>query len=120
MSDDPRWLYRQMIDAMVVLCAQGQGQVSAQRIRLGIWNANAEAAASADPHQHTMNALLSSLTPEQREALALLFAEEFASGIFNALEVLHAAHLDPFVVGYEGHPSDDFLGRMDGWTWPLD
>lgn len=119
MSEDPRWLYRQMIDAMVVSCLEAQGQVSAQRIRSGVWNANAEEVPeTASPEQHLMNALLASLSLAQREALAVLFAEEFSSGMFNALEVLYAARLAPFTEGYEGNPSDDFLGRMDGWVWP--
>lgn len=118
MSDDPRWLYRQMIDAMVVACAQGQGQISAQRVRVGLWNANAHEIADVDPNQEAMNALLAGLSEPQRATLAALFAEEFASGMFNALEVLHAAHLPPFESGYEGDPSDDFIGRMDGWEWP--
>ena len=40
---DSRWLYRQMIDAMVVACLQGPGRVSAERIRVGVWNPNADA-----------------------------------------------------------------------------
>lgn len=118
MTEDPRWLYRQMIDAMVVSCATGQGQVSARRVRVGVWNANADAIADVDPAQQAMNSLLGSLTEAQRDALAVLFAEEYASGMFNALEVLHAAQCAPFDRGYDGDPSDDFLGRMDGWTWP--
>ncbi len=118
MTEDSRWLYRQMIDAMVLACAQGPGQVSAERIRVGVWNANAEEVADADPSQHAMNTLLAALTPEQRDVLAGRLAEEFASGVFNALEVLHAADLTPFDEGYEGNPSDDFLARMDAWQWP--
>ncbi|WP_232549832.1 DUF6547 family protein [Propioniciclava soli] len=118
MSEDPRWLYRQMIDAMVVSCAQGQGQISAQRVRVGVWNDNADEIADVDPSPQAMNTVLASLSEAQREALAVLFAEEFASGVFNALEVLHAARCTHFEEGYDGDPSDDFLGRMDGWTWP--
>lgn len=118
MTEDPRWLYRQMIDAMVVSCAQGQGQVSAERVRVGVWNANAHEIADVDPSQPAMNELLAALEPGQREALAVLFAEEFASGVFNALAVLHAARCTHFEAGYEGDPGDDFLGRLDGWTWP--
>ena len=112
---DPRWMYRQVIDAMVVSCA-GAGQVSAERVRVGVWNANADP--DTDANQVTMNALLSMLPPEHREALAVLFAEEYASGVYNALQVLRAAELQPFHEGYEGDPSDDFLGRLDGWSWP--
>lgn len=120
MSADPRWLYRQIIDAMVVSCVQGQGQVSAGRIRAGMWNPNAHEVADVDPNPERMNALLAQLSEEHREALAALFAEEFASGMFNALEVLHAAQCAPFEQGYDGDPGDDFLGRMDGWQWPED
>lgn len=114
---DPRWLYRQMIDAMVVSCA-GPGQVSAERVRVGVWNDNAEEVAESDPRQLAMNTLLADLTPEQREALAGLFAEEYTSGVYNALQVLTAAELEPFREGYDGDPTDDFLGRLDGWEWP--
>lgn len=117
MSEDPRWLYRQIIDAMVVSCADA-GQISAQRVRAGVWNSNAEESPDAPLEQHAMNVLLASLTEQQREALAALFAEEFASGVFNALEVLHAARLAGFETGYDGNPSDDFLDRMDGSPWP--
>ena len=117
MTDDPRWMYRQIVDAMVVACADA-GQVSAQRVRAGVWNSNAEQAPDAPVEQHEMNVLLAGLAAEQRESLAALFAEEFASGMFNALEVLHAARLAGFESGYDGAPSDDFLGRMDGWDWP--
>ena len=118
MSTDPRWLYRQVIDAMVVECATGQGQVSAHRIRVGLWNEVAEEEPQELPEQHAMNALLARLSPEEREVLAQLFAEEFSSGMFHALNVLHAASVDPVVQGYDGTPADDFLGRMDGWVWP--
>lgn len=117
MSEDPRWLYRQIIDAMVVSCSDA-GQVSAQRVRAGVWNTNAEESPDTPAEQHHMNVLLASLSTQQRDALATLFAEEFASGMFNALEVLHAARLTGFAAGYDGDPSDDFLGRLDGWEWP--
>ncbi|WP_454226998.1 DUF6547 family protein [Propioniciclava flava] len=83
---DSRWLYRQMIDAMVVACLQGPGQVSAERIRIGMWNPDADV--NTDPDQVAMNGLFSSLEESHRQALSALFAEEFASGIFNALTVL--------------------------------
>lgn len=114
---DPRWMYRQMIDAMVVSCA-GPGQVSAERVRVGVWNPDAADAPEVDTNQTTMNAILASLTIEQREALAALFAEEYASGVYNAIQVLTAAELEPFRQGYDGEPVDDFLGRLDGWEWP--
>lgn len=118
MSEDPRLLYRKMIDALVVACASGPGQVSAERVRVGVWNANAEEVADAPAEQHAMNALLASLDGEQRETLAVLFAQEFASGVFSTLEVLYAARVTPFDAGYEGTPADDFLDRMDGSDWP--
>lgn len=114
---DPRWMYRQMIDAMVVTCA-GAGQVSAERVRVGVWNTNATEVADVDPSQLAMNQILAVLSPDQRAALAALFAEEYTSGIYNALQVLRAAECEPFHQGYDGDPSDDFLGRLDGWEWP--
>lgn len=113
-------MYRQVIDAMVVECAQGQGQVSAHRVRAGVWNVDAEEDPEALPDQHVINQILRKLDPEEREFLAQLMADEFSSGVFNALNVLHVAAVAPFELGYDGTPTDDFLGRMEGWDWPLD
>lgn len=117
MSDD-RELYRTVIDALVIQCRTGQGQVSAHRVRAGIWNENAEVVDDAAPNQHAMNVLLSSLSEEQRQVLAGILAEEFASGIFNALQVLELARIAPFTTGYDGTASDNFLDRLDDWEWP--
>jgi len=119
MTDD-RSLYRAVIDALVVQCREGQGQVSARRVVAGVWNENAEAVADAAPGQHEMNVLLTALTPEQRAVLAGLFAEEFASGVYNALQVLEAARVAPFAPGVHGTASDSFLDRLEDWAWPAD
>ena len=118
MSDDPQWLYRQMIDAMAVTCVTGEGQVSAERVRVGVWNANAHEIEDVDPTQQAMNDLIAGLTVDQRTTLAAIVADEFSSGIYHALQVLHAARLTPFEEGYDGTPGDDFLGRLEGWDWP--
>lgn len=117
---DPRWLYRRVIDAMVVECAQGQGQVSAHRVRVGVWNSDAEDDPEAMPEQYALNKLLASLGAEERELLARLLVDEFSSGVFNALHVLNVASVTPFELSYEETPTDDFLGRMDGLDWPQD
>jgi len=117
MTDD-RTLYRTVIDALVVQCRDGQGQVSAHRVRAGVWNENAEVVDDAVPEQHEMNVLLGALTPDQRHALAALFAEEFASGVYNALQVLELASVAPFSAEYGGAASDHFLDRMDDLDWP--
>lgn len=110
-------LYRTLIDALVVQCNEGQGQVSARRIQAGVWNENAdEPAGETLPEQHAMNLLLGALTPEQREVLAALFVEEFQSGVYNALLVLEAAKIAPFS---DGTPTDNFLDRLDAWQWPV-
>ena len=119
MTDD-RTLYRTVIDALVVQCRDGQGQVSAHRIRAGVWNENAEVVENVVPEQHEMNVLLGALTPEQRQALAALFAEEFASGVYNALQVLELASIAPFAPMWGGAASDHFLDRMDDIEWPAD
>ncbi len=119
MSED-RVLYRTVIDALVVQCRDGQGQVSAHRVLAGVWNENAEVVEDAAPDQHAMNVVLAALAPEQREALALLFAEEFQSGVYNALHVLEMARIAPFLDESGAIASDHFLDRLDDWEWPED
>ncbi|WP_040162265.1 DUF6547 family protein [Nigerium massiliense] len=120
MSDDNVVLYRAIIDALVVQCREGEGQVSARRIQAGLWNENAEAAEveSEQPEQHAMNVLLGSLADEQRDVLAGLFAAEFESGVYNALRVLEAARVELFLGDETGMPTDHFLDRMDDGPWP--
>lgn len=118
MTEDAQWLYRQMIDAMAVTCLRGEGQVSAERVRVGVWNVNAHEIEDVDPTQQAMNDLIAGLSAEQRTTLAAVVAEEFSSGMFHALRVLHAARCAPFEDGYDGTPGDDFLGRLEGWEWP--
>ena len=65
-----------------------------------------------------MNVLLGALTADQRAALAALFAEEFASGVYNVLQVLQAARISPFHEGVGGTASDNFLDRLEEWEWP--
>lgn len=101
---------------MVVECVQGQGQVSAHRVRVGVWNSDADQ--DSLPEQHALNNLLAKLDSTERELLAQLISDEFSSGVFNALNVLHVAAVAPFELGYDGTPTDDFLGRLEGWDWP--
>lgn len=118
MTED-RTLYRTVIDALVLQCRDGQGQISARRVQAGVWNENAEVVEDAPPDQHAMNLILAALTPDQRDALALLFAEEFQSGVYNTLEVLEAARIHPFVVkdseSEAGSAPDYFLDLLDEW-----
>ncbi len=117
MSDDQ--LYRTIIDALVVQCREGEGQVSARRVLAGVWNENADAGdAEAEPGQHAMNVLLGSLDGNQRAVLAGLFADEFESGVYNVLRVLEAAQLPLFEAGEQGGPTDHFLDRLDDWECP--
>lgn len=118
---DERLLYRAFIDALVVQCRDGQGQVSARRVQVGVWNAVAEEdGVEADPDQHEMNELLRSLSERQRAVLATLFAQEFESGVYNVLQGLHAAGIPPFHAHPDGVPGDNFLDRLDNWQWPAD
>lgn len=119
MTED-RSLYRAVIEALVVQCRDGQGQVSARRVVAGVWNENAEAVDDVAPDQHEMNVLLDALTPQQRTVLAELFAEEFASGVYNTLHVLEAAHVGPFGVGEVDAAPDAFLDRLYDWERPGD
>nr|NLI49262.1 hypothetical protein [Propionibacterium sp.] len=115
---DERIVYRAVIDTLVAQCRTGQGQVSARRVVAGVWNENAEVVTDAAPGQHEMNLLLAALTPDQRAVLAALFAEEFASGVYNALQVLETAGIAPFVPEAGPTASDAFLDRLDDWEWP--
>ena len=112
-----RWqAYRDLIDALVEQCRSGQGD---------IW----PKAARAEPHEPDLPPddrpwhwrlyrVASKLTPEEREDLAMLLAQQFRSGVHAALVALHEAEIPPFEDGYEGTPFHDFVGRLDGWEWP--
>lgn len=110
--------YISVIDALVDECANGQGMVGSRRVRNGVWNESA----TPDflPEQHRVNLLLASLSDEQRNALAGVLNEQFTSGVFTALRVLHHAKVEPFDDGVEGSPFNDFVGRLAGWPWPTD
>lgn len=117
---DNRWRatddYMSVIDALVNECTNGQGTIGPRRVRAGVWNENA----TPDhlPEQHRVNLLLGSLTDEQRDVLAGVLNEQFTSGVFIALRVLHEAGIEPFDDGVEGTPFNDFVGRLAGWPWP--
>lgn len=71
------------------------------------------------PEQHAMNALLATLDDRGRDVLALMLEEAFVSGVHETLAVLHEAQVPPFEDGYEGTPFNDFVGRLEGWEWPM-
>jgi len=109
--------YRELIDELVRVCREWQGQVGADRARLGIWNASA----TPDflPDQHEINVFLKRLDASEREILAKMLEEQVEVGIFEALKVLEEFEVAPFEEGYEGSPYNDFIGRLAGdWEWP--
>jgi hypothetical protein len=109
-------LYRQVIDELVRVCKEGQGQIGAMRARKGIWNQNATA--DFIPEQHEINLLLKRMSPADREILAGMLADEVATGVFETLKVLEQFEIEPFKDGYEGSPFNDFIGRLSDWEWP--
>lgn len=114
-QDDPQSrLYRELIDAFVHSCRAGAGQVSARRIRAGVWDASPSTTGGA------MNVLLQCQSPSERETLAELVADEFETGVFDVIAHLSWAQLEPLDRAYEGDAYHDFVGRLDGWTWPED
>ncbi len=115
-----RTIYRRTIDQLVDECHDGQGQVAARRVRAGLWNPNADQFADEMPDQVAYNDLLRRLSPEDRDTLAGLIADEFVGGVHETLRVLHDFQLEPFDDGYEGSPHHDFVGRLNGWEWPAD
>jgi hypothetical protein len=108
--------YREMIDELVRVCKDGQGQIGARRVRAGVWNANATP--DFIPDQHAINLLLKRLSAEDREVIAGMLAHEVVTGVFESLKVLEKFEIEPFKDGYEGSPYNDFIGRLDDWSWP--
>jgi hypothetical protein len=108
--------YREMIDELVRVCKDGQGQIGARRVRAGVWNANATP--DFIPDQHAINLLLKRLSAEDREIIAGMLAQEVVTGAFETLKVLEKFEIEPFRDGYEGSPYNDFIGRLDDWSWP--
>lgn len=108
--------YREVIDELVRMCRDGQGQIGARRVREGVWNKNASEVAI--PEQHQINLLLERLSPADRTIIADLLAHEVVTGVFETLKVLEEFQIEPFTDGYEGSPYHDFVGRLDNWNWP--
>ena len=109
--------YRQIIDELVRVCQDGQGQVEPRRVRAGVWNQNATA--EFIPEQHQINLLLQRLSAADREVLAGMLAQAVVTGAFETLKVLEEFAVEPFQSGYEGSPYHDFIGRLGGWQWPV-
>jgi hypothetical protein len=109
-------LYRNVIDELVRVCHDGQGQIGPRRAREGLWNQNATADNLLDQHQ--FNVLLAHMPTDDREILARMLAQEVERGVFETLKVLEHFEVPPFIDGYEGSPFNDFIGRLNGWDWP--
>ena len=108
--------YREVIDELVDMCHNGQGQIGARRARDGVWNQNATTDFLSD--QHEINDLLSRMSAADREVLAKMLAWEVVTGVFETLKVLEQFQVPPFEDGYEGSPLHDFIGRLGDWEWP--
>jgi hypothetical protein len=117
MSDPvkPR-IYREVIDALVQMCKNGQGQIAARRAISGVWNENATQ--EFIPDQHEINLFLTRLSPSDREILASMLIHEVELGVFETLKALEDLQIEPFKDGYEGSPFNDFVGRLADWEWP--
>jgi hypothetical protein len=109
-------IYKEMIDALVKTCKDGQGQIGSKRARRGTWNQNATA--EFIPDQHQINLLLKRLSPTDREIFAQVLAQQVVTGVFETLKVLEQFQIEPFKDGYEGSPYNDFIGRLADWEWP--
>lgn len=110
--------YREMIDELVRMCKDGQGQIGATRARKGVWNSNATQ--DFIPEQHEINLLLKRLPAADREIIAGMLSHAVVTGVFETLKVLEQFDIEPFKEGYEGSPFNDFIGRLDDWSWPED
>lgn len=113
--------YRQIIDHLVDVTRNGQGQIGPNRvIDGGVWNQNATE--DVIPEQQAMNQLLATLSGEQRTVLARMLQDQFVCGVFETLKALEVFRIESFVDGYEGSSYHDFIGRVDDdpWSWPED
>ncbi len=130
-------VYRDIIDDLVKMCHQGQGQISAYKVREGVWNSNAtpEAIAAQEDSDvlppevdaefrkmltddYKVNLLLNRLSSDDREILAKMLTQEIVAGVFETLKTLEQFKISPFEEGYEGSPFNDFIGRLGDWEWP--
>ena len=109
-------IYRKVIDELVQVCKNGQGQIGARRAREGVWNRNATR--DFIPDQYEINLLLERMSTHDREILAGMLAHEVEVGMFETLKALEQFQIEPFKDGYEGSPYNDFIGRLDDWGWP--
>jgi hypothetical protein len=105
--------YRAVIDLLVDVCHNGQGQIGARRAREGIWNVNATT--DFAPDQHEINLLLSRMPAADREIVARMLASAFEGGVFETLKALEEFEIAPFESGYEGSAYRDFVGIPCGW-----
>src|SRR5690348_3858686 len=109
-------IYRELIDELVRVCKEGQGQIGAIRARDGVWNQSATE--DFIPEQHQINLLLKRMSAADREILAGMLAQEVVTGVFETLKALEEFEIEPFKDGYEGSPYNDFIGRLGDWQWP--
>lgn len=109
-------IYREVIDNLVAMCQHESGNTSAERVKSGIWNANAKP--DFLPDQYAINEMLGRLSVPDRGIIANMLAREIERGVFETLKALEASQIPPFEDGYEGSPYNDFMGRLNGWSWP--
>jgi Family of unknown function (DUF6547) len=107
-------IYKDVIDHLVDVSRNGQGQIGARRVRAAIWNENATAEFLHD--QLEINLLLGRMPVIA--TFSPLLAKEVELGVFETLKALEQFEVKPFESGYEGSPHNDFVGRLDGWEWP--
>src|SRR5215510_14154139 len=79
-------IQRDVIDHLVDVCRNGQGQIAARRVRAAVWNANASAEFLHD--QHEINLFLGRMAATDRDILAQLLAKEVELGVFESLKAL--------------------------------
>lgn len=110
--------YRDIIDALVDVCQEGEGQIAAERVREGVWHKWPNAENESLREEHEINLLLKRLSAKDRKILAKMLEQEVVTGVFETLKTLEEFEVPPFEDGYEGSPYNDFIGRLDDWKWP--
>ncbi len=109
-------LYKKMIDQLVDMCQNGQGNIGHERILSGVWNQYITK--ELDETQFEFNAILKKLNSNERKILASMMSDQVTTGVFETLKILEENQIEPFTKSYEGSCFNDFIGRMIGWKWP--
>lgn len=123
-DEDETRLYRKIIDELVHACRAGQGHLQGSGAGVELPKNRKREFETELAARWDLTSRLSQpgdvvLTAADREVLAIMLQGAFESGVHCTLGQLHWHKVKPFEKAYEGLPFNDFIGRLDGWEWPV-